>query len=194
MRPFLISPPLIEPVSLDEAKAWLRQDASDEDDLIQALIVSARITLETYTRRFFVTQIWRLAYDAWPLRRIDQGGATMALPFAPLQNVAAIRVYDAAGAATTLAPTTYVAPAAGARARLAFLATPPDPGRAVDGIEIDLVLGYGSLASDTPAPLRSAMLMLIAQWREHRGDDAGAASLPAGVCALASSFRRERLT
>jgi uncharacterized phiE125 gp8 family phage protein len=57
----LIGAPAIEPVSLAEAKSWLREDGAEEDELIQALIVAARMTLEAYTRRLFVTQSWRLS-------------------------------------------------------------------------------------------------------------------------------------
>jgi len=56
------------------------------------------------------------------------------------------------------------------------------------------VAGYGA-ASDTPAPLRQAILELVAHGYENRGDlDAGAqARLPAGVATLIASFRRGRL-
>jgi uncharacterized phiE125 gp8 family phage protein len=62
----------------------------------------------------------------------------------------------------------------------------------VDGIEIDLVAGYGPLAGDTPEPLRRATLTLAANWRENRGDDKDAV-LPKTVAQLAAPFRRERL-
>ncbi|MEK8122401.1 hypothetical protein WOB59_04725 [Methylocystis sp. IM4] len=91
MRPVLIGAPATEPVSLTEMKAWLREDGSEEDQLIQALVVSARMTLEAYTRRFFVTQSWRVMLDTWPR------GSLLRLPFSPFQAVSAIRVYDPGG-------------------------------------------------------------------------------------------------
>ncbi len=187
MRPMLIGPPAAEPVSLTEMKAWLREDASDEDDLIQALIVSARMTLEASTRRFFVTQSWRLILDDWPC-----GGFLLSIPFAPFQSISAIRVYDASDVAATLAPASYRAPASSEGGRLVFRTPPPTPGRATDGIEIDFVVGYGGAAA-TPEPLRRAIMMLVAHWREKRGDDADDA-LPKAVMQLAAPFRRERLS
>lgn len=192
MTPILLTGPALEPISLDEAKAWLRIDASDEDQLLSALIVSARMTLEAYTRRFFVTQSWRMTLDAWPAPTMRR--KTLVLPFAPFQSVAAIRVYDAAGVAQTLDAGAYRAPSAPDRGRIAFVDAPPAPGRATDGVEIDVVLGYGGQATNTPEPLRRAILTLVAQWHENRGDQqADAARLPALVGALAQPFRRERV-
>ncbi|MBI3275797.1 MAG: phage head-tail connector protein, partial [Methylocystis sp.] len=170
MTPILLAGPLVEPVSLADAKAWLRLDTSDEDDLVAALIVSARMTLEAYTRRFFITQNWRIKLDAWPITLRERTPATLAIPFAPLQSVAAIRVYDAANAAQVLDQATYLAPAAPDRARVSFVTQPPTPARLSDGIEIDVVVGYGAPATDTPEPLRRAILMLVAHWHENRGD------------------------
>jgi len=188
MRPMLIGAPAIEPVSLAETKIWLREDGSDEDQLIQALIVSARMTLEAYTRRFFVTQSWRLVFDAWP----ESVGAQsyLAIPFAPFQSLSAMRVYDANDAAQTIPTSAYRAPAATEGGRAIFKAAPSAPGRAADGIEIDFVVGYGALASQTPEPLRRAIMVLAAHWRERRGDED---ALPKSVAQLAAPFRRERL-
>jgi uncharacterized phiE125 gp8 family phage protein len=193
MIPILLTAPATEPISLDEAKAWLRLDAGDEDQLIAALIVSARMTLEAYTRRFFVTQSWRMTLDAWPAATARR--KTLSLPFAPFQSVSAIRVLDEAGVAQTLDAESYRAPAAPDRGRIVFDEAPEAPGRANDGIEIDLVAGYGAAPTATPEPLRRAILALVAHWHENRGDaPAPTARLPALAAALASPFRRERLT
>jgi len=190
MRPMLISAPAVEPISLAEAKSWLREDATDEDQLIQALIVSARMTLEAYTRRFFVTQSWRLVFDAWP-SSVSRASA-LAIPFAPFQSVAAIRVYAANELAQIVNPTSYSAPSAIDGGRIAFKSAPPAPGRSLDAIEIDFTVGYGALAAQTPEPLRRAILTLVAHWREKRGDDRDD-SMPKTVTQLAAPFRRERL-
>ncbi len=190
MRPTLISAPAIEPVSLADAKSWLREDGADEDQLIQTLIVAARMTLEAFTRRFLVTQGWRLTYDAWP--ESVACDLTLAIPFAPFQSVSAIRWFDAANVAHVIAPSTWRAPAAGEGGRIVFSAAPPAPERAKDGIEIDFSIGYGALATDVPEPLRRAILVLVAQWRENRGD-AGDDALPRSVAQLAAPYRRERL-
>lgn len=192
MTPLLLTGPALEPVALDDAKAWLRIDAADEDQLLSALIVSARMTLEAYTRRFFVTQSWRMTLDAWPAPTMRRG--TLHLPFAPFQSVVAIRVYNAAGVAQTLDAGGYRAPWASDRGRISFADAPPAPGRTTDGIEIDVVAGYGDQATHTPEPLRRAILALVAHWHENRGDQPpDAATLPTLVGALAKPFRRERL-
>ena len=43
MTPILISPPTVEPVALADAREWLRLVETNEDDLVSALIVSARL-------------------------------------------------------------------------------------------------------------------------------------------------------
>ncbi len=190
MRPMLIGASAIEPVSLADAKSWLREDGVEEDELIQALIVAARMTLEAYTRRFFVTQSWRLVFDCWPTSVAKS--TTLCIPFAPFQSVTAIRVFDASNAPQPLNAATYRAPKSMEGGRVCFTSAPPAPGRASDGIEIDFTVGYGSVASDAPQPLRQAILTLVAHWRENRGDS-GDDALPKTVAQLAAPFRRERL-
>lgn len=188
MRPMLIGAPAIEPVLLAEMKTWLREDANDEDELIQALIVSARMTLEAFTRRFFVTQGWRIIMDAWP-----SDDRRVVIPLTPFQNISAIRVFDAADVAQTVAAETYRAPASSQEGRLIFKTRPLQPGRPVDGIEIDFVVGYGGQPTQTPEPLRRAIMSLVAHWREKRGDDTDD-GMPNVVAQLAAPFRRQRLT
>lgn len=193
MTPLLTTPPSGEPLTVAELKSWLRISTSDEDDVLQSLIVSARMTIEAYVRRFCMTQVWRLRMDGWP-PSIADATPSITLPLSPFQSVVAIRTYDAASNVTTLDPQNFYAPSSPDCARITFVTAPQPPARKTDGVEIDLKVGYGDLASDTPAPLRKAMTMLVARWYENRGDvDAGDAHLPAQVLALAQPFRRERL-
>ena len=88
MPSILLTAPAVEPLTLAEAKAYLRVETPDDDDLIAALIAGARIHVEAETRRALITQSWRLSRDAWP-----PDGRLSVLP-APLQTLTAVRVYD----------------------------------------------------------------------------------------------------
>ena len=191
MTQVLITPPALEPLTLVEAKAHLRLDTTDEDDLVTALIVAARHVVERETRRALITQTWRVILDAWP----DPN--TFKIPLAPFISLSAIRTYDALNVATVLSAATYYVDAQPGAARVQFTTQPPNPGRAIAGIELDVVAGYGAAAASVPEPLRLAMRMLVARWFEARGDaavDAGAQNLPPVIDALLAPFRLMRLT
>ncbi|MCX7329611.1 MAG: hypothetical protein NTW00_16270 [Hyphomicrobiales bacterium] len=67
MSPILIVPPAAEPVTLADAKLYLRTAGPDEDDLVIALIRAARHLVAAASNRLLVSQTWRLVCDAWPL-------------------------------------------------------------------------------------------------------------------------------
>lgn len=163
MTVLLITPPAIEPVTLAEARAHLRlDDGHDDDDYVAAMITAARIQVETATRRVLIDQTWRIYRDDWPPT------AVVELPLAPVRSVAAIVVYDADGEPTTLPASGWRLDAAGSPARIAFLAARPAPGALVNGIEIDVVAGYGPSGVEVPQPLRQAIMVLVARWYENR--------------------------
>src|SRR6185295_19907165 len=66
MPSILLTGPAVEPVTLAEAKLFLRVEHDDDDDLIAALVAGSRIHVEAQTRRALITQTWRLTRDAWP--------------------------------------------------------------------------------------------------------------------------------
>jgi hypothetical protein len=91
MTPFQITPPAIEPVSLAEQKTWLRVDDASEDDIIAALVTSARVLVEKATRLCLITQTWRFTLDGWPHSTADRGPrwlnrVEVRLPIAPFQS------------------------------------------------------------------------------------------------------------
>ena len=82
MSLILTAGPLVEPVTLATARAHLRLDTSDEDDLVIALIAAARLLLEAQTARAFITQSWRWVIDAWPGGIITVSGTMCSLFYA----------------------------------------------------------------------------------------------------------------
>ena len=189
----LTSGPAVEPVTLAEAKAHLRVDGSAEDTLIASLIVTSRLHVEAAAGLALVTQSWSWYLDAWPR------GHALKLPLRPVQSVAAVRLYDETGAATTLDPATYFLDGAAAPPRLVRQrrALPwPQPARIANGIEIAFTAGFGPAPADVPAPIRQAILLLIAHWHEHRSpleDGAPAEPLPPMVTELLAPYRSVRL-
>jgi uncharacterized phiE125 gp8 family phage protein len=65
MAAILLDPPASEPLSLAEAKNYLRVEHGADDALIAAMIAAARIQVESLTRRALVTQSWRIVLDRW---------------------------------------------------------------------------------------------------------------------------------
>jgi uncharacterized phiE125 gp8 family phage protein len=186
MASILLTAPAVEPISLDEAKAYLRVEVTDDDELIAALIAGARIHVEAQTRRALITQGWRLVLDAWP-----DDGRIQVWP-APLQTLTAARVYDLDNNASSVDTGAFVADLAASELVFAPWAL-AQPQRIAAGIEIDVVCGYGAAATNVPEPLRQAIRLLIAHWYENRGlvegGITGVAVLPQTVAALLAPYR-----
>jgi uncharacterized phiE125 gp8 family phage protein len=180
-------PPALEPVSLADAKHFLRVAHDDDDDVIAALIAAARVHVEAQTRRALIAQTWRLVRDVWPA-----SGRLPVLPV-PLQEVTAIRVLDTDGGLHLLDAEDFAIDRVSAPAVLAFTrGAPRVPGKLAAGIEVDIDVGYGEEPDDVPAPLRQAIRMLVAHWYENRGVIAASgevAAMPQSVSSLIAPFR-----
>jgi uncharacterized phiE125 gp8 family phage protein len=187
MPSILLSGPAFEPVTLADAKAHLRVEHDDDDDVIAALIAGARIHVEAQTRRALITQSWRLVRDAWP-----EDGRIAVLP-APVQALTAARVYRLDGTTQAIDTAAFVVEAGSAPAVLSFVSGAlPAPGRSFAGIELDVEAGYGDAPADVPGDLRQAIKSLVAHWYENRGLIAagqGVAVLPGSVAAMLAPYR-----
>lgn len=184
MPAHLLTPPAAEPLSLTEAKAFLRVEHSDDDTLIAALIAAARGHVEAFARCALIAQTWRLVLDRWP-----QSGRIRPR-IGPLRALAAARLRDAADVATDIATNGFVVDhAAGEIAAPPW--TLPPPRRATAGIELDIEVGFGA-AADIPPMLVQALRMLVAHWYENRGLIAigqSVAMMPASVNAMIAAHR-----
>ena len=60
MKIKLITPPTVEPITLEEAKLYLRVDHDDEDALIEQLIKASREFCEQYQNRVHGEQTWEI--------------------------------------------------------------------------------------------------------------------------------------
>lgn len=187
MIPILVDGPSLEPVTLAEAKIWLKVDNADDDDLIRALIVAARLMVEAEIGQVLIGQNWRLVGDHWPL------GDTIPVRIGHILGVTGARVLSSDGTPTSI-PTTSIEIVSSYDPPVIIPTQKPQPGRARAGIEIDLRLGFGETAANVPETIRLAIRRLVALWYEDRGDTGDVeAGLPPAIRALLRPFRRVRL-
>ena len=187
MPSILLSGPALEPVTLAQAKDFIRVAHDDDDDVIAALIAGSRIHVEAQTRRALITQSWRLVRDAWP-----ENGRIAILPV-PLATLAAARIYLANGTTQAIDIAGFAVDRAAAPAMLSFTrGALTVPERSVGGIEIDVTCGYGDTPEDVPEPMRQAIRLLVAHWYENRGLVLAGQTvvvLPETVSALIAPYR-----
>jgi uncharacterized phiE125 gp8 family phage protein len=178
----LIAAPENEPISLVQAKAHLRVDSTDQDDLIEALITAAREKVEEETGRALITQTWEIALDYFvappDLRYVAYPYLTPAkallLPKPPLRSLLRVSYYDGNGDEALLhdevgSPTvisdlvvdTYSAPG---RLVPASGGNWPSVQDRANAVTIRYSCGYGDTGESVPMPLRQAMLLLIGHW------------------------------
>ncbi len=141
------------------------EPASSEDDLITALIVTAREFAEDYQKRAYITQTWDMFLDRFPRwNRIE-------IPLPQLQSITAITFFDVDDTEATFSSDKY------------FVDTQSEPGRVVlndgetwpqeilrpaNGVKIRFIAGYGDAATDVPTQTRTAIKLLIGHLYENR--------------------------
>lgn len=186
--PFLVTPPALEPVTLEEAKAHLRVDGNDEDALIGALISTAASYLDGWggiLGRAIVTQTWGETFDGFP------HGVVLRLRLAPVQSVAFVKYRDSANVEQTLATSVYEGPFSddlGAYVALRENQVWPGTYERRDAVSIQYVCGYTTV----PAQIKQAMLLMIGDWYANRETFVSRTSLemPFSASALLSPLRR----
>lgn len=160
------TPPVVEPVSLAEAKAQCRVDSSDEDALIQSYITMAREYIEGTLDIACITQTLEARYDTFPLWEII-------LPRPPMAPGTVLVTYrDEAGQMQTISSATnafqvdqYATPG---RIYPLYEHVWPAVRGDENSVTVRWTAGYGSSGMACPASIRGACLLLVAHWFEMR--------------------------
>ena len=165
------TPPPEEPVSLAEAKTFLRIDGEAEDAMLSDLIASAREQVER--RADTLTVARTVAFSLLVC------GTRVALPVRPVRALVSVR-RDGVMVEGTL-------PEISSETATLHLPTRMDA-----TLEIEVEAGFGPPAS-VPAPLRQAILLLVADAYEHRERETGFARTSLRIDALLGPYRGPRL-
>jgi hypothetical protein len=199
----IVTGPAADPVTLAEAKAWLRIDGTDEDVLLAVLITTAAQAAEQYLRRSLITQTWKLTLDLdcsgldlgegvydLPVTALHSGlPRVIELPKGPVQSITSVKTYDLDNTESTFSSANYSADTAGDRLVLAYGATWPSNLRPQAAAAITYVTGYGATSTNVPSPIKTGLLIHMASLYEQRGMCEDAMSLPPGAQQLLNQYR-----
>lgn len=204
----LVTPPAIEPVTLAEAKLFLRLDTTADDALVTSLIAAARRQVEQILARALITQTWNylldgffwgsfpLAYSGGPfplgygLRTSERlpTAPWLELPKAPLQSVVSLKYLDGAGALQTLAGSAYTVDAISEPGRIMPVVGTSWPlTQAVpNAVTVQFKAGYGDAAAAIPDDILVALKMVLNVLYEYRSEDG---TIPNAVTLLLQPYR-----
>lgn len=168
----LVTAPTEEPITLPEAKAFLRVESGDteQDGVIAAFISGARRYVEHQTNRKLITQTWKLLLDEFPCRTGRDPYASIDLPHPPLQSVTSIEYMDVEGNPQTLATSVYLVDTGTLPGRVRLKRNqewPATPSYEPNAVAVTFRAGYGGPES-VEDDLRQAMWLILGDSYENR--------------------------
>ena len=182
-----VTPPNIEPVTLDELKAHARIDDDNDDAGLETYLTAARRAVERRTRTRLMNQVVEFVRDDFPLYRRDMG-----LLIGNVRSVDSVKYRDSDGDETTMSTDDYnvavdVAPAVVRTNRRVWPTVSADHPRSV---RVRMTVGY-EMTAQVDRTVKIAVMMLAAHWYENREPvlkTSGAAILPVGIDSLLDSW------
>jgi uncharacterized phiE125 gp8 family phage protein len=160
----IYSGPIIEPVSVLEARNHLRIVVDEDDELIASLIQAAREQCEAEARRSFTTRTYEAILDDWPSKRFIK------LPQPPLVSVTSVSYIDYLNVTGVMSASEYFLDTYSEPGRLCLTDSGEWPSitlRPFAGIIIRYVAGYGD-PLQVPEVYKRAMLLMIGHLYENR--------------------------
>lgn len=174
-----------QPINLDDVKKHTIIEITDDDALVESLIVAAVQYAENYTRRALMTQTWKLKLDSFP--------SLIKLYKNPVQSVSSIQYVDTDGNTQTESSSIYTVDTDAEPALIyeAYNQVWSSTRDIRNAVTITFVAGYATV-DDVPQQIKQALYMLIAHWYKNREDSivgAVPATVAFSVDALLAPYR-----
>lgn len=196
-----VTGPAADPVTLTEAKAWLRLDGTADDALVTNLIGAATELVERFVRRALIEQTLELVVDDFPSDgnpsapgwwrptswRDRNEASALALPFAaPLVSVDSVTYLDPDGVSTVLAPSAYRVDTLSEPAVVVPVNEWPSTLDSSGAVRVEYTCGFGTTGSAVPVLLRQAVLTVLQRMYDR---ECPADCMDGEPAALARPFR-----
>ena len=163
-----LTEPVVEPVSIAEAKRHLRvdDDFTDDDLYIQALITAARVHVENVSDRTLIRTQFQMCLDYFPawdivLQRPPLMSDEVTVQYTPSDPQYGYTLQPFTNFRTDRDSTPAVI-------RPQWNGTWPTARGAENDVVITYWAGYGATGADVPVPARNAILMILAHWYRAR--------------------------
>ncbi len=162
----LVTPPALEPLSLQEVKDHLRVDGVVEDSYIEPLIQPAREWAEAFLNRALISQTWDLFLERFP----PSSNFQIDIPWPALQQIISIKYQDELDVEQTWSDTLYTVDNNRELGRVVPIMneTYPNTFGHIHDVTIRFLAGYGLNSEDVPRAIMQAMLLKIGHWYERR--------------------------
>ena len=164
------------PVSLNEARGWLRLGATIDDAVVAGLVRAATNICEAFIGQWLIVR----AVEEY----LPSGAGTVRLTARPVVGIDAVALIAADGSATPLAAGDYrVTTGRDGSARIAV-----EGANAADRLRVAYRAGIAEGANAVPEAIRQGIVRMTQHLHDAR-DNAGAAP-PAAIAALWQPWRR----
>lgn len=185
----LLQPPAEYPVTVEEAKTYLRVDGNHEDGRILTMISAAVESLEAYCDQKFISQKWAQYFDFWPKKskqlwwdgvkelpvsELYSDSREICLMIGPLISIEEFNTYPDSGTAVLFPADQYIIDNSGPFGRIALPmggVWPTTILRKLNGIEIKCTVGIAPNAAACPNTIKQAVLEFVGNLYEQRGDE-----------------------
>ena len=175
-NPRITTAPISEPVTLIEAKNFLRVDGTSDDSYITDLIETSRVMLENILHRTMFTTTLTLTKKDLPLsydynaeaEYYDIAPNEIYLPHGLVKSVTSVKYTDNSGTVTTVTPSDYTLINSEKISLLDGNLWNNDINTAF--VEIEYVAGE-TLVASIPKPLKNAVLTLVSNMYNSRSCD-----------------------
>jgi len=145
-----------------QAKAHLKVDVSDDDTIIDNLVLAATQSCEIFTNQYFIDTVVTQYSDTWD--------DFYTLYKSPVDSITHVKYYDSNDSQQTLASSNYILGhySKPARIGVAVGGTLPNLSDRINAVEVKYTVGYGTASTDVPEGIRQAVLLTIGSWYQNR--------------------------
>lgn len=203
-----VSGPAEQVVTTTQLKEYLRIDNNLEDGRLEVMEAAAVKLLEDYISQKFVTQVWDVFLNQWPLSNNSKwwdgvretaisevlvASRNITLPIGIGQSLVEFSTYSDDEEFPEQV-SNYTVDTIGPRIKVGLKlggVWPTTVLRANNGIRFRVQVGFGN-ASDVPSDIKQSVKELVAHMYENRGDQ-NEMTIPPHVLMLVESYRRHKI-